>query len=509
MRQWIAWRGWVCGVGLCLAAACSFDASGLAPPFGDDDARAPDGGDAGADGAPPQRPDAAAPPAVAAVWVTTPDRTRLLVRDPDIPFGAIDGALTRILSVDPARTYQTVRGFGASLTDSAAWVIDDKLEGNRRAALLRQLFDRDDGIGLSLLRQPMGASDFARRVYSYDDTPSDLADFSIRHDQGYITPLLREIRALNPSLTIIATPWSPPGWMKTTSSMIRGRLKPTSYRALADYFVRFLQAYADDGVPVAAITMQNEPHYEPAGYPGMFMEWTEQATFLDQFLAPALHTAGLDTEIYVWDADWDEPDYPLQILADPLAKAAVAGTAFHCYHGDPSTQQQVHDAHPDRAIWITECSSGLWRGDFAAVLRYDVQTLIIGGLRNWASAVITWNLALDPRHGPNTGGGCADCLGTVEISDNGEVTPNAEYYALGHASKFVVPGAVRIESTTLGAGSLESVAFANPDGSVAVVVLNSGTAAADFQLAVGDRGLAYQLPAGAVATFAWGGRFTR
>jgi glucosylceramidase len=491
-------RVWLLVVGA-VVSACSFDGGGLSLAPARDAGERPDAAPGVPDGGVPPLP----PPTEAQVWITRPDGSRLLAQAPDVGFGDRDAAVTTI-EVDPGTTFQTMVGFGASLTESSAHVIATELAPSQRSALLRRLFDPVSGIGLGVLRQPIGATDFALGNFSYDETAPDLADFSIGRDRQRVLPLLREIRAINPALVVMGSPWSPPAWMKTSSSMIGGSLREDRRAAFAEYLVRFVEAYEAEGVPVAALTLQNEPHYTPAGYPGMWMERDEQAAVIVDHLAPALASRGLAPKIFVWDHNWDEPDYPLAILDDPAARSLVAGTGFHCYYGEPEAQSEVHDAHPDKDIWITECSGGSWRGGFAESLRYDVQVLLIASIRHWAQAIVKWNLVLDDGAGP-TNGGCLTCRGTARVDrQTGAVALEAEFYALGHLSRFVRPGALRIESTHV-AGGLETVAFENPDRSVVVLVLNAGDAEAAFQIAIGDRAVPYALPAGAVATFTWGG----
>jgi glucosylceramidase len=411
------------------------------------------------------------------VWVTTPDQTQLLSRQPDLQFG--DAAAPVTVTVNDQQEFQRMVGFGASFTESAAVLVHDRLAVADRDELMRRLFDPDAGIGLSLLRQPMGASDFALGNYTYDDVPygdPTLGAFSVARDDAAVVPLLVQARRLNPRLSVMATPWSPPAWMKSSRSLIGGTLEPAAYAPYARYFVRFVQEYAARGIPVSAVTVQNEPHFSPASYPGMLLTPTEEA----QFVARAL-----------------------EVLADPVAGPFLAGTAFHCYAGDPSRQDEVHDRRPDMAIYLTECSGGGWSTDFATNLRWGVHTLMVDAVRHWASAVVLWNIALDQDAGP-TNGGCQNCRGVVTVDTvTGLVRYNVEYYVLGHVSKFVEPGAVRLASTSHGNGSVETVAFRNPDGLYALLVLNSPGSARTVGVRGCGRSFRFQLPAGAVATLRW------
>lgn len=397
-------------------------------------------------------------------------------------------------------------GIGASFTESAAVLVHDRLAVAERDELMRRLFDPDAGIGLSLLRQPMGASDFALDNYTYDDVPDGdptLTAFSVARDDAAVIPLLVQARRLNPRLGVMATPWSPPAWMKSSRSLIGGTLEPQAYAPYARYFVRFVEEYAARGIPVSAVTVQNEPHYSPANYPGMLLTPSQEAQFVGRHLGPALAAAGAGTRILAFDGNWAGAARALEVLADPVARPFLAGTAFHCYAGDPSRQDEVHDRHPDKAIYLTECSGGGWSPDFATNLRWGVHTLIIEAVRHWANAVVLWNIALDQHAGP-TNGGCQDCRGVVTVDTaTGGVRYNVEFYVLGHVSKFVAPGAVRVASTSDGNGGIETVAFRNPDGAHALIVLNSPGKARTVGVRCSGRSFRFHLPAGAVATLRW------
>jgi glucosylceramidase len=415
------------------------------------------------------------------------------------------------INVNDSVRYQQIDGFGASLTDSSAWLISQKLRETQRRELLEMLFDAKKGIGLKILRQPMGASDFALESYSYDDVPQgqqdpELRHFSIDHDKAYIIPILREALAINPDLKIMGSPWSPPGWMKTSGSLIQGTLLPAAYAPLAKYFVQYVRAYEAAGVPIYAVTMQNEPLYIPGDYPGLGMSASEQAKFLGENLGPAFRAAGIKSKILTFDHNWDLIAFPIEVMSDSKAAAFAAGIAIHCYGGTVIAQSELHERFPGKGIWLTECSGGEWqKGD----LLEQTMELIIGATRNWAKSVVLWNLVLDQNHEPFLGG-CKTCRGVVTIDHSASpprIVANVDFTALAHASKFLVPGAVRIESNTFGQGSLESVAFGNPDGSIVLIVLNSGGAAA-FNIGWRKKYATYRLDPNAVATFRWSPRAT-
>jgi glucosylceramidase len=444
------------------------------------------------------------------VWVTTGDQTKLLQPQPAI-YPVHDAAPTTgipTITIDDSKSFQQMIGFGAAMTDASAYLIQQKMSAQDREALLQDLFGRTSGIGMSFIRVPMGASDFSLRHYSYDDMPGSATDsalehFSINSDRAEKLPLLRRALAINPALKVMASPWSPPGWMKTTNSLITGTLLPRFYDSFADYFVKFIRAYEAEGVPVYAISLQNEPNFEPADYSGMRLDAKARAKVIGNHFGPRFDRAGIKTLIWDWDHNWDLPQQPLDVLADTTARKYIQGVAWHCYAGDVAAQSAVHDAHPDKDTYFSECSGGEWSPKFDENLKWFVSTLIIGATRNWARGVLLWNLALDANHGPHLGG-CGNCRGVVTIdSATGAYTRNVEYYALAHASKFVRPGAHRIASESSDQ-SLPSVGFRNgDDNSKVLIVFNGADHGQAFSVRSGAATFAYTLPAGSVVTFDW------
>ncbi len=429
-----------------------------------------------------------------------------LAAKPTLKFGKASGAPIAIV-VDDSHIYQPIEGFGASLTDASAWLLAEKLSPAARRQLLRDLFDTKSGLGLTILRQPMASSDFSRTDYSYDDRPAGatdptLAHFSIAPDRRYILPMLREALSVNPKLKVIASPWSPPGWMKTSGSMTGGTLLSSSFEPLANYFVRFVRDYQSEGVPVFAITPQNEPRNIPKDYPGMGMTPEEQAIFIRDHLGPAFRSARLKTKILIFDHNWDMMDFPSAILRDRQAAQFVAGTATHCYGGIPEAQTTFHKEFPEQPIWLTECSGGNWQKGNLLIQQVG---LVIHSTRNWARSVVLWNLVLDQNYGPHLGG-CTDCRAVILLDHSTNpptITRTVDFTALAHVSEFVRSGAVRIDSTSSTESALEHVAFRNPDGSCVLLVLNPAGTPQTFNISWHNAQAAYTLPATSVATFEW------
>ncbi len=437
------------------------------------------------------------------VWLTTPDRSALFQRQASpIDFAPGTNANPTI-EIDGTRTCQTMAGFGFTLTGGSAQLLHH-MGTAARAALLRELFASDStNIGLSYLRISIGASDLNDHVFSYDDRPPGetdptLAHFDLAPDRVDLIPVLREILQINPGLEILGSPWSPPPWMKTSRSSKGGSLRPEFYGAYAQYFVKYLSGMRATGIRVAAITVQNEP-LNPNNNPSLLMTATEQGTFIRDHLGPALRAAKLNTRILLYDHNADHPDYPLAILADAETRNFVDGSAFHLYAGRIEALSRLHEAYPDKGIYFTEQWIGA-PGNLGGDLNWHTRNLIIGATRNWSRTVLEWNLAADARLAPHTPGGCDRCLGALTIEGDA-VTRNPAYYIIAHASKFVRPGAVRVESSM--PNSLLNVAFKLPGGPWVVVVLNGGRAPQDFNLRLAGAQAEVRLPAGAVGTFVW------
>jgi glucosylceramidase len=440
-------------------------------------------------------------------WVTLTDQSKLLSREADTHFESTQ-ALSLSIEIDASKRYQEMVGFGANITDASAWLIQHRMSEQQRTALLEELFGKAPGLGFSFTRLTIGASDFSLKHYSLDDVASGetdypLAKFSIDPMRAEVIPVLRQAMAINPKLTVMASPWSAPAWMKTNSRLSQGTLRPDAYDVYARYFGKFVDAMEAEGIPMYAVTVQNEPHFEPNDYPSMGFNSASRAQFIGEHLGPLFAKRSRPIRILDWDHNWDEPQAPLAVLADDKARSYIAGVAWHCYKGDPEAQSHVRDAYPDKDAYFTECSGGEGNAKWNETFPWNMRNLIIGATRNWAKSVLMWNLALDDNYGPHKGG-CGDCRGIVIInSKTGEVTRNLDYYALAHASRFVRVGARRIESTT-GIDGLESVAFQNADDhSIALIVLNSAKAPRQFSVRQAGQTFGYQLHPGSAATFVW------
>jgi glucosylceramidase len=415
------------------------------------------------------------------------------------------------INIDGSKRYQEFVGGGASFTDTAAWLMNSSgaLSSATRDEVMTKLFDPGQGIGLDFIRNPMGGSDLARSGYTFDDMPAgqtdeSLARFSIDHDLADVLPLTEQARRLNPDTKVMASPWSAPAWMKDNDNLDQGWLQSKYYAAYAQYFVKYLGAYQDNGVPVDYVSVQNEPTC-CSGYPSMQWDGSGLAYFTKTDLLPALQSAGLSTKVLALDWNWNRYD---EYAADTVGDAEVranpnfGGMAWHGYEGDVTGQSTIHDRYPDIGVFDTEHSGGTW----VTNQQHDDMHNLIDYTRNWGSSWVKWSLAVDQNMGPHNGG-CGTCTGLITVHNgdgrSGQVDYTIEYYTMGHLTKFVKPGAHRIDSTA--DSSVMNVAWQNPDGSKALIAYNDTGSTQTADIGWNGEHFTYDLPAGASATFTWGG----
>jgi glucosylceramidase len=435
------------------------------------------------------------------MWLTKGDQSALLQKQTDIlSFGTTANSFPNI-DIDSATAYQSVDGFGYTLTGSSAYLIR-RMGTAASAALLNELFG-SNGIGVSYIRISIGASDLSPAVFSYNDMPAGqtdptLANFSLANDTVDLIPVLKQVLQINPSIKIMGSPWSAPVWMKNNGSTLGGSLQPQYYAVYAQYFVKYIQQMQARGVPVHAITVQNEPEHG-GNNPSMVMTAAQQTDFVKNHLGPAFQTAGIITKIIVWDHNCDNPNYPITILNDAVAKAYVDGSAFHLYAGDISALSAVRAAHPDKNLYFTEQWTGA-NGSFNGDLAWHIKYVVIGSMRNWSRIALEWNLANDPSFGPHTPGGCSECKGAVTISGSA-FSRNVSYYIIAHASRYIPAGSVRIASNL--AANLPNVAFKTPSGKKVLIVLNESGTGQGFNIRYKGKWVFTSLTAGAVGTYVW------
>jgi glucosylceramidase len=436
-------------------------------------------------------------------WLTNADESVLLTRQNVGLLFNTEANQFPTIEVDTSLMYQTIDGFGCTLTGASAYLMN-KMTTFGRDALIKELFSRDSAcIGINYIRISIGASDLSTTVFSYDDmaagqTDTDLINFSLENERVDLIPVLKLVLLQNPGIKILGSPWSAPVWMKTNNSSIGGSLLPAYYDAYARYLVKYIQGMQVQGIPIDAITIQNEP-LNPYNNPSMVMTAAEQAAFIKNNLGPAFIAAGITTKIILYDHNCDRPDYPISVLNDADARQYVDGSAFHLYGGDITALSQVHAAYPEKNVYFTE----QWVGgpsNFGPDMRWHVKNLIIGATRNWSKNVLEWNLASDASYNPHTDGGCSSCEGAVTISSS-SVTRNVSYYIMAHASKYVPSGSVRIGSNIT--SNLQNVAFRTPDGRKVLIVLNDGESTQTFNIKYKGRKVTSTLKSSSVATYVW------
>ncbi|MGB8376795.1 MAG: glycoside hydrolase family 30 beta sandwich domain-containing protein [Salegentibacter sp.] len=439
-----------------------------------------------------------------AFYLTKGDQSAKLQLQTDIlAFGNTNNSYPSI-ELNPDQTYQKVAGFGFTLTGGSAQVIN-ALTAEKKQELLQKLFgDSENGIAISYLRISIGASDLNASVFSYDDvapgqTDEDLSEFSLAPDMEDLIPLLQEILKINPDIKIMATPWSPPVWMKDNHNSKGGSLLSQFYEVYAQYFVKYIQQMEELGIKIDAITPQNEPLH-PGNNPSMLMPAEEEAAFIREALGPAFQEANISTSIIIYDHNADKPEYPLSILKDEEARAFVEGTAFHLYAGDISALSTVHNAYPGKDLYFTEQYTPS-NGEFSGDLKWHLKNVVIGSMRNWSKTALEWNLANNSSFGPHTEGGCTTCKGAVTITGSSSYSLNVGYYIIAHASKFVPAGSVRIGSNII--GNLNNVAFRTPQGKKVLIVENDGTNFEMFNIKYNGKWITTSLSGGAVGTYIW------
>jgi len=391
---------------------------------------------------------------------------------PAVGWEALRGGAANVIRIDPAAQYQEMIGFGAAFTDASCWTFHQLAE-DARQQLFHELF-HPTGLGLSAGRLCIGSSDYSTSMYSFDDGPPDpeLQHFSIEHDRVYILPALRLARQMNPDLFLFGSPWSPPGWMKDNGTMLGGAMRKQSFPAYARYFVKFLEAYREAGVPVNAVSVQNEVDAEQEGHmPACLWSQEHEWQFVLDHLGPAFEREKIDTKIWILDHNYDLWGRVLDILGKTEVSRYIDGVAWHGYVGDVSAMSRVHDAYPAKHMYWTEGGPDYTEPDYLTDWAKWGE-MFAGILRNWARCIIGWNLALDEKGRPNIGP--FSCGGMVTIdSKTKEITRSGQYWALAHYSSAIRRGARRIGSQ----GDIEKVshvAFVNPDGGAAVVLANRG-----------------------------------
>ena len=411
--------------------------------------------------------------------------------------------LFKDIDVNVDQTFQIMDGFGFALNGGSALNLYN-MNSTIRESLLEELFGQTkQSIRVSYLRISVGASDLDEFPFSYSDLPSGEVDlemkkFSLKQDERYLIPILKEILAISPNIKIMASPWSAPTWMKSNKKTKGGSLLTEFYDAYSKYFVKYIKSMAEKDIIIDAVTVQNEPLHD-GNNPSMHMSSIEQLNFVKDYLGPAFSRNNISTKIIIYDHNADNINYPISILNDTTARKFVDGSAFHLYGGNINNLSVLKKAHPDKNLYFTEQWVG-FPSNLYGDLRWHVRNIIIGASRNWCKTIIEWNLASDENQEPHTKGGCRNCLGAVTVANN-SVDRNTAYYAIAHVSKFVPPGSKRINSSST--SHLPNVAFLTENNKIVLVVLNDSDEEINFNINSNEKSIHSSLTAGSVGTYIW------
>lgn len=458
-------------------------------------------------------------------YVTTGDQSKLMQKDSVVLTQNLRALPeNNVITLDSAVKYQEVDGFGVAITGSSCYNLL-KMNAENRHKLLKETFDPVNGYGISYIRISIACSDFSLEEYTYCDKPG-IENFTIHEiDKRDLYPILQEILAINPSIKIMASPWTCPKWMKVNNlkerkpynSWTSGQLNPDYYQDYATYFVKYLQTMKGEGFHIDAITIQNEP-LNRGNSASLYMTWQEQRDFIKNALGPAFEKNNITTKIVVYDHNYnyddekpenaDQQHYPLKIYEDTDAAKYVDGAAYHAYGGDKSEMLYVHEQRPDKNLYFTEISIGQWGTGykFGEDLMWNMREVCIGTLNNFCKAIMVWNYMLDDKHGPWRPGGCGMCLGAIDISseDYSTLTRNSHYYEMAHLSKVIKPGAKRIKAE--GKNMTEKIyytAFQNPDGSFSAMLQNDNDKPELVTFIEGETSFQYEIPSYSVISFIW------
>lgn len=426
------------------------------------------------------------------IWQTTGSQSQLLQQQGNVTFAPDAGTASTTITVNDATTYQSMDGFGFTLTQGSAKLISN-LSATAQNSLLNELFSPTGGIGLSVVRIGVGATDLSDYSYTYRDG----ASFSLAGpDLTYTIPILKKILAINPAIKVLATPWSAPVWMKTNGSFVGGTLKAENYESYGQYWLDYMNAMRAQGIEIWAVTPQNEP-LNPYNEPSMTLSKENELGLINDYMGPKLRGAGFNCKIICYDHNCDNTEFPIYVANN---SSYVDGSAFHLYAGNISAMTTVKNA-TNKNVYFTEQYTST-TGSFSGDLSWHIQNVVIGSVNNWSKTVLEWNLASDSQGGPHTPGGSTVSRGAITI-DGSVITRRVGYYIIAHVSKFVQPGALRIASNS--SGSIQTTAFKNSDGSKVLLAFNNSGASVSFKVKWGSQSFTYSLPGGAVATFKWSG----
>lgn len=442
----------------------------------------------------------------------------ILLRDTTISFDNKKTETT--IKLNKNKQFQTIDGFGAAITGSSSYNLL-KMSAENRKSFLEKTFSEKRGYGFSYVRVAIGCSDFSLSEYTCCEKIG-IENFGLTDEETiYVIPILKEILKINPYVKIMAAPWTAPRWMKVKekesselyNSWTGGHVASKYYQDYATYFVKWIKAFNDNGIPIYAITPQNEP-LNAGNSASTLMYWDEQRDFIKNALGPQFKKEGIKTKIYIFDHNYNydgiasQNDYPLRIYEDKIAASYISGATYHNYNGNLSELNDIHNKIPDKEIIFTETSIGTWNDglNLKARLIDEMNETALGTINNWCKGVIVWNLMLDNEKGPNREGGCQTCYGTVDIdkSDYKTITINSHYVIIAHLSAFIKPNAVRIE--IVNEGNIKGIincAFLNSDGTYSLILSNNSKEQKNITINEGKKSFSYLCPANSILSFSW------
>ena len=439
------------------------------------------------------------PPGTSAITTRVTHGRERFAQGPTLKWGG-GTPVAETIKLDPTRRFQEIFGFGAAFTDAACYNFN-QLSPSARDQLFHELFHPSE-LGLSVGRTCIGSSDYATKAYSFDDGEADpeLQRFSIEHDRAYILPMLRQARAVNPELFLFSSPWSPPGWMKTGGSMLGGSMRKSYFSSYAHYFLKFIDAYRSEGVPIQAITVQNEVDTDQDGHmPACLWGQEYEIEFVRDHLGPLLEASKRDTQIWILDHNYNLWGRVMDELEDPGVRKYATAVAWHGYGGAAEMAGKVHDAYPDIPMHWTEGGPDYTNPDYATDWTHWGRTFT-AALRNWCRSITGWNLALDEKGRPNIGP--FSCGGMVTInSQSRELSRSGQYWAMSHFARCLRRGAHRFASEARLQG-LDHVACENPDGQKVLIVTNTGPSRT-LTLQVGSSTANFTCEADSINTLLW------
>ncbi len=391
------------------------------------------------------------------------------------------------LSLDKNKTYQEVLGFGGAFTEAAAYTFS-KMTPYSQEKIIKAYFHPTEGLNYNLGRVAIHSCDFALENYTYvNDHDKSLESFSIERDHQWVIPMVKQAESMRgESIELLASPWSPPAWMKTNNDMNHGgELLPEYYETWAKYYVKFLDAYKEAGINVFALTVQNEPAAKQV-WDSCLYTAAQERDFVKNHLGPTLHKHGYkDIKLLIWDHNRDIiVERAKTVLEDPEAAKYVWGTGVHWYVSEAfENLSKVHDMFPDKHLLFTEgtIEGGVALKDFKTGERY--MRNMIGDFSNYLEGFLDWNLILDEQGGPNHVGNYCDAP-IICDTKNDIVHINTSYYAIGHFSQFLEVGAKRIKSQ-MTHPYVTNVAFVNPNGDVVVILQNETDNDTDLTVKLG------------------------